>query len=72
VDNQQTDRPDDAVDNLDTPIDDVGATTGEFGRKSRSRSLYTEMLGLHPNRGRVLVGAALAAGAAILLRAGRS
>lgn len=72
VDNQQTDRPDDAVDNIDTPIDDVGATTGEFGKNSRSRSLYTELLGLHPNRARALVGATLAAGAAVLLRAGRS
>ena len=72
VDNQQTDRPDDAVDNVDTPIDDVGATTGEFGKSSRSRSLYTELLGLHPNRARALVGAALAAGVGVLLRAGRS
>lgn len=72
VDNQQTDRPDDAVDNMDTPIDDVGATTGEFGKNSRSRSLYTELLGLHPNRARALIGAALAAGVGVLLRAGRS
>ena len=72
VENQQTDRPDDAVDNVDSPIDEPGSTTGEFGRKSRSRSLYTELLGLHPNRARALVGGTVAAGAAVLFIAGRS
>ena len=71
VENQQTDRPDDGVDNVDAPLDEVGATAGEFGQNSRSRSLYTELLGLHPNRVRALVGATLAVGAAVLARPGR-
>jgi NAD(P)-dependent dehydrogenase (short-subunit alcohol dehydrogenase family) len=69
VDNQLTDRPDDGRDNLDAPLDDEGATTGEFGRRSRSRSLYTELLGLHPRRVRAAVAAV--AGAAVLARRGR-
>jgi NAD(P)-dependent dehydrogenase (short-subunit alcohol dehydrogenase family) len=71
VQNQQTDRPDDGVDNLDQPVDDTGTTTGDFGGRSRSRSLYTELVGLHPNRARVAAGAAVATGAAALARAVR-
>ena len=71
VENQKTDRPDDAVDNLDEPIDDVGAITGDFGGSSRSRSLYTELLGLHPNRTRALVGATVATAVLLLSRARR-
>jgi NAD(P)-dependent dehydrogenase (short-subunit alcohol dehydrogenase family) len=71
VENQLTDRPDDGVDNVDAPLNDIGATTGEFGRKSRSRSLYTEVLGLHPNRARTVVGATAVVGAAALARAAR-
>jgi NAD(P)-dependent dehydrogenase (short-subunit alcohol dehydrogenase family) len=71
VENQQTDRPDDGVDNVDGPLDEVGRTTGEFGQKSWSRSLYTELLGLHPNRARAVVGATAAAGVAVLARAVR-
>jgi NAD(P)-dependent dehydrogenase (short-subunit alcohol dehydrogenase family) len=71
VDNQLTDRPDDGVDNVDGPADGDGTTTGQFGQKSRSRSLYTELLGLHPNRARAVVGATVATGAALLARAAR-
>jgi hypothetical protein len=71
VENQLTDRPDDGVDNLDAPMDDDGATTGQFGQGSRSRSLYTELVGLHPNRARAIVGATVATGAALLARAAR-
>ena len=71
VENQLTDRPDDGVDNLDAPMDDDGATTGQFGQGSRSRSLYTELVGLHPNRARAIVGATVATGAAVLTRAAR-
>lgn len=69
--NQRTDRPDDGVDNLDAPLPEAGEVAGEFGERSRSRSLYTELVGLHPNRARVLVGAGAAAGVAALARARR-
>jgi NAD(P)-dependent dehydrogenase (short-subunit alcohol dehydrogenase family) len=68
VESQLTDRPSDGADNLEAPLDDVGATTGEFGQRSRSRSLYTELLGLHPSRVRALVGATAAA---VLVRVAR-
>ncbi len=71
VENQKTDRPDDGVDNLDAPTHDAGATSGDFGQGSRTRSLYTELLGLHPGRTRALAGALLAGGAAVLTRSGR-
>ena len=67
-DNQRADRPDDGVDNLDRPLPEPGATTGDFGQRARSRSLYTELVGLHPNRARVLAGAGVAAGAAAFAR----
>jgi NAD(P)-dependent dehydrogenase (short-subunit alcohol dehydrogenase family) len=68
VDKQQTDRPDDPRDNLDEPIPEHGETTGPFGHRSKSRSLYTEVLGLHPNRTRALVGAGTAAAVVALAR----
>lgn len=67
VDNQKTDRPDDGVDNLDQPSHGPGSSTGEFGQRSKTTSLYTRWLGLHPARGR-LATAAVVAGAAIALR----
>jgi NAD(P)-dependent dehydrogenase (short-subunit alcohol dehydrogenase family) len=68
VENQKTDEPDNGLDNLDAPLDRQGETTGQFGQKSRSRSLYTEWFGLHPNRARVAVAAG-GVGVAALLRA---
>ncbi|MGY1605311.1 SDR family oxidoreductase [Geodermatophilus sp. SYSU D00815] len=70
VENQRTDRPDDGVDNLDAPLDDAGATTGAFGQRSRSRSLYTELVGLHPRRTRAVVAALVAGGLAAVARRG--
>lgn len=67
VQNQRSDRPDTGIDNLDAPLNLSGRTTGEFDGKW-SRSLYTELLGLHPGRARALLAATAAAGAAGLAR----
>ena len=64
---QRTDRPDDGRDNLFEPVGGKGSTSGDFGRLSKSTSLYTRHLEQHPNRKRVLLGLA-AAGAVALLR----
>jgi hypothetical protein len=65
IENQKTDRPDDRRDNLDEPSTGPGQTTGQFGQRSKSTSLYTAVLGMHPARGRiaaaVMVGGGLAA-----------
>ncbi|WP_448627948.1 SDR family oxidoreductase [Geodermatophilus sp. URMC 64] len=71
VENQRTDEPDDGADNLDAPLDDDPGTTGRFGQRSRSRSLYTEWFGLHPDRVRAAVAAGAATGAAALVRSAR-
>lgn len=59
VDNQKTTRSDDGCDNLDEPSQAPGRTTGQFGRWSLSTSCYTRLFGLHPVRGRIVVGAVL-------------
>jgi len=68
---QRTDRPDDGQDNLFEPVGGTGSTTGEFGRLSRSTSLYTRHLERYPNRKRVLLGLAAAGAVALVRRAGR-
>jgi short-subunit dehydrogenase len=60
---QKTGEPDDARDNLFEPMEGTGRATGQFGRKSKSISGYTRMLGQHPRRKR-LVAAAVAGGLA--------
>jgi hypothetical protein len=64
---QKSDRPDDRRDNLFDASRGPGRASGDFGEKSRSTSVYTEFLGLHPRRGRALTAAGLA-GAAIAVR----
>src|SRR6266536_213399 len=71
AESQRTDRPDDRQDNLYQPSPGPGRGTGRFGRESRSTSLYTRWLGLHPARARLAGGAALAVGIAVLRRVGR-
>jgi short-subunit dehydrogenase len=68
VDNQKTDRPDVDTDNLYQPSRGPGRTTGQFGQRSKSTSLYTRWFGLHPARRRIVAGAALAAGIVAALR----
>jgi NAD(P)-dependent dehydrogenase (short-subunit alcohol dehydrogenase family) len=62
---QETQQPDDGVDNLFTPSTGPGAVTGDFGAKAKSSSVYTELFELHPDRIRL----ALAAGAVLGYRA---
>jgi NAD(P)-dependent dehydrogenase (short-subunit alcohol dehydrogenase family) len=71
VKQQRSGRPDDGRDNLFAPLEEPGATTGDFGEQSRSASPYTRHIELHPTRQRLLVGAALAGVAALVRRAGR-
>jgi short-subunit dehydrogenase len=68
---QRADEPDDGQDNLFAVPTGTGSTTGEFGHRSRSTSLYTRLLGLHPNRERGLVGAGLVGAIFLARRVGR-
>lgn len=71
VDTQRSDEPDDGRDNLDEPSLGPGGSTGRFGERSKSTSLYTRWLGLHPARGRGLAALALVAAVVLLRRVGR-
>jgi short-subunit dehydrogenase len=71
IETQLTDEPDDGLDNLDQPSRGPGTATGRFGRRSKSTSLYTRWLGLHPARGRTAAVLASAAVIVLLRRAGR-
>ena len=71
VEQQRTDEPDDGRDNLFAPLAGTGSATGEFGRRSQTASLYTRVLGLHPNRERAVVAAALVGAVALGRRVGR-
>jgi short-subunit dehydrogenase len=68
---QQTGKPDDAHDNLFEPMEGTGRVTGRFGRKSKSISSYTRVLGRHPRRKRLVaavVAGGLAAGLGLAVR----
>ncbi len=68
---QRTNRPDNGQDNLFAPMPGSDATTGAFGQMSKSTSLYTRHLELHPNRKRVLNAAAALGAIALVRRIGR-
>jgi short-subunit dehydrogenase len=68
---QKTQRPDDHRDNLFEASTGPGSTTGEFGEGSKSTSLYTSLLELHPNRKRITVAALLLGALALVRRIGR-
>jgi short-subunit dehydrogenase len=68
---QKTNRPDDARDNLFEASTGAGSTTGEFGEGSKSISLYTTYLELHPERKRVAMAALLVGFLALVRRIGR-
>jgi short-subunit dehydrogenase len=70
-DQQKTDMPDDRRDNLFEPSTGPGSTTGDFGRGSKSTSLYTSTLELHPDRKRAAVAALLLGFLAFVRRVGR-
>ena len=68
---QKTRRPDDHRDNLFDASTGPGSTTGEFGAHSKSTSLYTTHLELHPNRKRITAGALMLGALALVRRIGR-
>ncbi len=68
---QQTKQPDDGEDNLFAPMDGAGSATGEFGSKSKSTSLFTQKLELHPERQRRLLAATGLAVLGLVRRGGR-
>ncbi|MDP9347823.1 MAG: short-chain dehydrogenase, partial [Gemmatimonadota bacterium] len=68
---QKTDQPDDGRDNLFEASRGTGSTTGEWGRGSMSRSLYTRHVELYPDRKRLLMGMAMAGALMLMRRVGR-
>jgi short-subunit dehydrogenase len=68
---QRTQRPDDHRDNLFEASTGPGSTTGEFGSGSKSTSLYTSLLELHPNRKRIAAAVLGLAALALVRRIGR-
>jgi short-subunit dehydrogenase len=68
---QKTKLPDDRRDNLFEPSTGPGSTSGMFGEGSKSTSLYTTYLELHPNRKRIAAAAFLVGALALLRRLGR-
>jgi short-subunit dehydrogenase len=68
---QKTQLPDDRRDNLFEPSTGPGSTSGQFGEGSKSTSLYTTYLELHPNRKRITAAALLLGALALVRRIGR-
>jgi NAD(P)-dependent dehydrogenase (short-subunit alcohol dehydrogenase family) len=67
---QRPDQPDDGVDNLFAPSTGPGTTTGDFGQRSKSTSVYTRLIAPHPTVGRVAAVAGMAGAAFALRRVG--
>ena len=63
IESQYTEEPDDGRDNLFEPMPGTGRTAGAFGQRSKSTSVYTELFGSHPARGRIAAAAVLLAAA---------
>jgi len=68
---QQADEQDDGRDNLFGPLDDEGATKGEWGHMSVAHSPYTRYLELHPVRSRAALVAAAIGAVLVARRLGR-
>lgn len=68
---QLSDRADDGSDNLFQPWPGAGRTTGEAGEQTRSSSLYTRYLELHPARKNGLLAAGVLASLLLVARLGR-
>ena len=68
---QRTDRPDDETDNLFRPSTGPGTTTGDFGQRSKSTSVYTKYIAPHPAIGRAGMIAGTALAAIVIRQAGR-
>jgi NAD(P)-dependent dehydrogenase (short-subunit alcohol dehydrogenase family) len=67
---QRTEQPDDGVDNLFTPSSGLGSTTGDFGRRSKSTSVYTRLMAPHPALVRTTILAVVAVAVMSLRRGG--
>jgi NAD(P)-dependent dehydrogenase (short-subunit alcohol dehydrogenase family) len=67
---QRTNQPDDGVDNLFASSTGPGATTGDFGERSKSTSVYTRVLAPHPALTRTAMLAVVAAMAIGVRRVG--
>jgi hypothetical protein len=65
---QQRDEPPRPGDNLFTPMNEAGATTGEYTHRSTTFSPFTRYLEPYPNRKRLLVATIAALGAFALLQ----
>jgi hypothetical protein len=68
---QKSDRPDDGIDNLEAPLDEEGATRGEYGEGSQSVSVYTRALEEHPRRKALVLGGAALGAAALTWKLAR-
>lgn len=64
------DGADDGIDNLFSPSTGLGSTTGDFGQRSKSTSVYTRLLAPHPAMVRAAM-IAVAAVAVLAVRGGR-
>ncbi len=71
VRDQQDAEPDRGQDNLFEPVETSGSVVGRFGAKSKTRSAYTELFELHPDRKRVAGVVALAGLLLAVRRVGR-
>jgi short-subunit dehydrogenase len=69
--NQKSEKPDANQENLFQSSTGLGRSTGQFSEKSKSTSLYTQVIGLHPARGRLAATALLAGTILALRRIGR-
>jgi short-subunit dehydrogenase len=68
---QQSDRPDDAMDNLFAPMPNSGAVEGDYSRETILGNGYARTFEFHPMRQRLVVAGMLLTLAALVRRAGR-
>jgi NAD(P)-dependent dehydrogenase (short-subunit alcohol dehydrogenase family) len=54
---QRTDRPDNGVDNVDSPIDEPGQVHGSYSGRVLRHSLFTRLVGRRPRPGELLTAA---------------
>lgn len=68
---QKTNKPDDGRDNLSAPMPGTDAATGQFGSRSKSTSIYTRALELHPARKTMALAASTLGLVALIRGVGR-
>lgn len=69
--NQQADEPEDGRDNVFSPMEEVGSTTGDWDQQAKRTSVYTRLFELHPGRKALAGAAAVGATVFALRRSGR-